>query len=456
MGIWRGFLSFLGLDKSLEQDRSVALKTDVKLTIGLDFGTSTIKCIVFAQIGDRRRPDRFVLLIDGQSLFPAICWERDGQIFIRERPPGSCLEFRSPKACLRCEILNEEYPDPTYRESGYSPSAISWAVLSYCIDKIRSQIQERFPADSYTFDWRKDVFWNMGAPLDGMKHENLRKNFAGLLWLSVNHGFKWSSCIASSIGLSELYETVKRNYLPPLQDSDGFVFADNCFIFPEAHVAVNAFLHLGGNLELGLYFVCDVGAGTTDIAFFRYAPNAERQVIFYETSSTFAGGDDIARELSQLIGMDLTEANLRIVQGLNKDELSLLSNSLTHLREKIDAGRRRAFGRAYAKEQKMKTWKKQFRGATVLGGGSQIGNMRSHCVAPLTIGVGYETIRVDDIPLREEILVNATELHHMAFGLSIPPTQFYDYLRPDEVEPTQYPKPPVYDPFKYGTPYHDD
>lgn len=456
MGIWRGILSFLGLDKSLEQDRSVALKTEVKLTIGLDFGTSTIKCIVFAQIGDRRRPERFVLRIDGQSLFPAICWERDGQIFIREKPPGNCLEFRSPKACLRCEILNEEYPDPTYRESGCSPSAISWAMLSYCIDKIRSQIQERFPADSYTFDWCKDVFWNMGAPLDGMKHENLRKNFAGLLWLSVNHGFKWSSFSASSIGLHELHETVKRNYPPPLQDSDGFVYADNCFIFPEAHVAVNAFLYLGGNIDPGLYFACDVGAGTTDIAFFRYAPNAERQVIFYETSSTFAGGDNIARDLSRLKEIDTAMANQRIIQGLTEDDLSVLSNSLANIRSKISNGRHKAFGRAYTKEQKMETWRRHFRGAAVMGGGSQIGNLRKYCVAPLTTGNGYETIRVDDIPLCKKMPVDATELHQIAFGLSIPPTQFYNYWRPDEVEPTQYPTPTVYDPFKYGTHYHDD
>ena len=128
--------------------RAAASKTEIKLTIGLDFGTSTVKCIVFAQIGDRRLEKRFVLPIDGQVLFPAVCWERDGELFIGKRPPEANREFRSPKACLRCEILDEEYPDTTYRESGRPPSAISWAILSYCIEKIRNQIRERFPADS--------------------------------------------------------------------------------------------------------------------------------------------------------------------------------------------------------------------------------------------------------------------------------------------------------------------
>jgi len=174
MGILRRVLGLLGLRKIPHRDEAVvhkiqkrhpakpiATKTEVKLTVGLDFGTSTLKCIVFAQIGDRRREERFVVAIDGLGLFPAVCWEQDGILFTRKRPPKLDREFRSPKACLRCEILEEEYPDSTYRDSGYSPSAISWALLSYCIGSIRAQIRQRFPAETYEFDWRKDVFWNM-------------------------------------------------------------------------------------------------------------------------------------------------------------------------------------------------------------------------------------------------------------------------------------------------------
>lgn len=433
--------------------RAAAPKTEIKLTIGLDFGTSTVKCIVFAQIGDRRLPERFVLPIDGLALFPAICWERDGELFIGKRPPEADREFRSPKACLRCEILDEEYPDTTYKESGCPPSAISWAILSYCVDRIRNQILERFPADSYVFDWRRNVYWNMGAPLDGMKHEHLRRYFAGLLWLSVNHGFEWSAQSTPSAGLSGLYEKVMRSYPPPLEDSDGFVNANNCFVFPEAHVAVNAFLLLGGNLDDGLYFTCDVGAGTTDIAFFRYARAGERPVIFYDTSSTFAGGDDIVRALSKIMGEDPEASNQRLIQGLTNEELACLSASLEILRKKITEGRHRAFGQAYSKEREMEVWKREMRGAAVLGGGSRLADIRRHCVRPLRTGMGGETIRVVDIPLRRAMPPNATEIHSIAFGLSIPPTQFYSHWRPDEVESFKPPAREQYDPFPGGNPY---
>lgn len=427
-------------------------KTEIKLTIGLDFGTSTIKCIVFAQVGDRRIPERFVVPIDGRALFPAICWEQKGNLFIGDKPRGPCREFRSPKVCLRCEILKEEYPDPTYRESNSSPFEISWAILSYCINRIRGHILKRFPAKRYTFDWEKDVFWNMGAPLDGMKHEHIRKHFAHLLWLSVNYGFSWFSQTALFSDLSGLHAILKKN-TPPIKDSDGFVYVCNCFVFPEAHVAVNAFLQLGGNLEPGLYYVCDVGAGTTDIAFFRFAQNVEREVVFYDTSSTLAGGDLVAITLSELTNVSIAIANEKIIRGLSANDNDILSDVLRDLKEKISDGRKKAFGRAYTKEKRMKTWHEQFQGAAVMGGGSQIGDLQEFCVSPLKTGNGNETIRVDNIPLRKEMPIEATELHRIAFGLSIPPTQFYGHWRPDEVEPLEKVKQTKFDPFPFGNPY---
>ncbi len=468
MRIWRRVLGFLGLGQTPDRDEAavqeiqkrhpakpIPTKTEVKLTVGLDFGTSTLKCIVFAQIGDRRREERFVVPIDGLGLFPAVCWEQDGILFTRKRPAKVHREFRSPKACLRCEILEEEYPDSTYRDSGYSPSAICWALLSYGIGSIRAQIRQRFPAETYEFDWRKDVFWDMGAPLDGMKHEHLRKDFAALLWLSVNHGLEWPSESTPCAGLSGQYEAMRHNCPPPVKDSGGFVHADNCFVFPEAHVAVNAFLHRGGNLEPGLYFTCDVGAGTTDIAFFRFAPSAERPVVFYDTSSTFAGGDAIARELSRIYDLDSETANQSIIRGLTDEQVAALSGSLETLREKITQGRRTAFGRAYVKERRMETWKREMRGAAVLGGASQLPGIRRHCTDPLRTAVECEFIMVADIPLRKALPPDATELHRIAFGLSIPPTQFYEHWRPDQVDDFQPPEPELYDPFPEGNPYDE-
>ncbi|MFH1920791.1 MAG: hypothetical protein ABIP48_12985, partial [Planctomycetota bacterium] len=206
-------------------------------------------------------------------------------------------------------------------------------------------------------------------------------------------------------------------------------------------------------LEPGLYFTCDVGAGTTDIAFFRFAPSAERPVVFYDTSSTFAGGDAIARELSRIYDLDSETANQSMIRGLTNEQVAALSGSLERLQGKITQGRRTAFRRAYVKESRMETWKREMRGAAVLGGASQLPGIRRHCTDSLRTAVECEFIKVTDIPLRKPLPPDATELHRIAFGLSIPPTQFYEHWRPDEVESFRPPERERYDPFPGGNPY---
>jgi len=446
--------ALIALQQITDRRKTLRPKTEILLTIGLDFGTSTVKCIVFAQIGDRRREQRIVLLINGKALFPAICWEQNGELFIGEKPPDVDREYRSPKACLRCEILQEEYPDLTYKESGCSPSAICWSILSYCVEKIREQILNRFPSDEYAIDWNK-VYWNMGAPLKGLEHKHLRKHFADILWLSVNHGFQWQSQSTPRANLLDIYDETRANNPPPIEKSDASICVGKCFVFPETHVAVNSFIHFGGNLESGLYFVCDVGAGTTDVAFFRYTPILSKPISFPGTSSIFAGGDEIARELSRITGLDLEIANQQLIEGLADKQFEIVSGSLHKLGEKIKEGKNRAFKDAYPTQKNMELWKNDFRGAAVLGGGSRLPGIREYCIAPLPTGVGNDTIKVPEISLRKIMPSDATELHRIAFGLSIPPTQFYDYWRPEELDNSIPTFPKKEDNWGWDNPYKD-
>jgi hypothetical protein len=153
------------------------------------------------------------------------------------------------------------------------------------------------------------------------------------------------------------------------------------------------------------------------------------------------------------LGLDLEAANEKIIGGLTREEVAALSGALQRLQERITEARWRAFGRAYDKERSMETWKREMRGAAVLGGGSQLPGIRRHCTGSLRTGVECEAIRVADIPLRKAMPADATELHRMAFGLSIPPTQFYPHWRPDEVDPFRPPEGERYDPFPWGNPY---
>jgi len=417
-------------------------KTPVRLTIGMDFGTSTIKCMISYAVAERGARQWTVVPIDGLDCFPSAVWESRGRFFMGTRPStGAAKTYRSVKACLRCGLIAGEPCRRCFEASSLSAEAVSWALLSYCCNRARDYVASKFPGFEYSIDWGRDVEWNMGVPLDGMEQESLRVLFRDLLWRAVHYGEAIDRQRMEVADVVSAYNAIRTERCPSPQSS-------NCFVFPEAHVAVTAFRTAERNLEAGLYFICDAGAGTTDITFFRYAPQASRQIVFYGSACTRIGGYHFAVALADHLGWrtgvdDPEEAILRasatLEGGLEHVDLGDVDHvGRPHIfaacYEMLCEGRRCALGRAAEKEKPLWPRWRNLAG-TVIGGGSLIPGVVKTCTERIRTGGWKQDIVPDHVSLRLTKELGKYQLHGIAYGLSVPAAYHEDYWRPDVQSP---------------------
>ena len=116
----------------------------------------------------------------------------------------------------------------------------------------------------------------------------------------------------------------------------------------------------------------------------------------------------------------------------------------------MSQGFRRAFSRAYPKERVWDRWK-GLKGA-VIGGGRPMPGVADVFFRAISYGNPDEAIKAVSIPLRIAPIEGATELHGIAYGLSIPLDDYFEYWPPGDVNPW------VTDGPSHGTPgdFHDD
>lgn len=444
---------------AVEGPRAELAKIPVALTVGLDFGTSTVKCIVQAAVGERRRRERHVLSIHGEKLFPSLAWEWDGALTIGEQPHPEARCYRSVKVCLRCPILKSEPCRRCFEGTTLRAEIVSWAILSYCLQSIRNEMQKIYPEENYSINWDRNVEWNMGVPLDGLDQKPLLDLFRDLFWRAVHFGGQVGQTTPCGVLISR-YERLSDEHCPTQKRSD-------CFVLPEADVAVNAFLESQRNIEDGLYFICDVGAGTTDVSFFRFAQNADRPIIFYGTSSTRVGVDDFAAVIAQHLCAQkpqlsseqaLSAAHRFILEGLRilRPEFRRYGGryaAFDCVYSTMTDAFRRAFSRAYAKEHAWDHWR-GLRGA-LIGGGRNLPGVASVVEQDLTYGNPHETIRPEMVTLRIAPIPEATDLHGIAYGLSIPMAEYELHWPPDAVPEMERDHTPFHDTNRYVD-FHDD
>jgi len=73
------------------------------------------------------------------------------------------------------------------------------------------------------------------------------------------------------------------------------------FLIPETHAAMVGYMN-SGKAEPGLFAAVDVGAGTTDVAIFRYCSElAERDLAYYAAKTGLVGGDAIDKTICDLL-----------------------------------------------------------------------------------------------------------------------------------------------------------
>ncbi len=437
-------------------------KEKAEFYVGLDFGTSTIKCVLLSITGPKRRRARHVLNVDGQALFPSSVWEMpEGFLFFGQEPKESIQTYRSIKSFLVRAAFHEADPRITGALDESKAEVLTWALLTYVTTKIVDEIRQLYPESRYQYDRLRDVFWNMGVPLDGVQEASYRLRFLRILYAATQTegSLLWTKHLEA---LARIYKEKMEALNVHCQEVGGFACAENAFIISEAHVAVNAFLALEkGNVDRGLYFVCDVGAGTTDFAFFRYAPSVERPIIFYSSASTRTGGDDCALFEAELIRNKSPEIPWSEAIKMGRDKVHNRPARFIpydKVYKKIKESRFEGFRRAFKKEQKLERWFEGLEkegGGAVFGGGSWINGIKKACLAPIPIWQGDQAIHPEKVSLKKKLPMGMSELHRIAYGLSIPAWEFFEGWPPDSVSDFKPPAPPMYnhDRNPYGSPY---
>jgi len=428
-------------------------KTPVEIVVGLDFGTSTVKCIINIASKRTGKNQNRVLRIDKQSLFPSVVWEHENWLTIGDKGNRTNAQpYRSAKICLRCSILEGEDCRKCFEGTPLTAEVVCWAIISYCVNRLRTRIERGLPTDRFEYDW-DEVEWKIGVPLDGIEQKTLYNLYRDIFWRAVHHG-KTVQRVNQIQELLRAYKQLQPVHCPPKEDA-------NCIVIPEAVVAANIFLiSPEAALQPGLYYVCDAGAGTLDIAFFRYAPNAERQIVCYDTSSTRVGADSFADLYAKAVQAEnpgisfltaFEKAHQLLYENRGDDVLRKIKTSDYSAKieeevfSKFTKGRKTAFWRAFEKEKKWDHWHDL--GGIIIGGAANISGVRDSLLNEFSNGNPVsKKIRPKDIPYTPIYLelAHSTPFHGIAYGLSIPYGRYYESFLPDEVDELSS-KPSCYD-----------
>jgi hypothetical protein len=311
--------------------------------------------------------------------------------------------------------------------------------------------------------------FNVGAPIDQW---NARRG-AELFKRVAFYGERLSHVVADGIRLADLlaaYKQAKAQHplIPP--EAERLVFVQ-----PETAAGLMSFV-TSPRVPAGLYGIVDVGAGTTDVSFFRLAdfkPNEPRRMSFYEAKTDVVGAGDLDRDLARLAVSRLPATSGRGVEEKSPEvlgaarlaketlgatgrcEIRLASLSVKLSRSEVEASFEpiirqmvqtyiQTNHRAYKKEELVSRW----RTFTVLtlGGGTRClpiyNTFRATYPSPYN-----ERITFARIPVPADLDCEASardnfDLVAVAYGLSFPPPDFPEILSPASVSPLDFTLPP--------------
>jgi hypothetical protein len=236
------------------------------------------------------------------------------------------------------------------------------------------------------------------------------------------------------------------------------------FVAPEAIAAVHAYSQLP-QVEDGLYALVDVGAGTTNVSFFRYTRDLPKPVAFYASHTETVGADDIdialleavKRKYGRIDPADTAAMRsllhvIRIAkQNMNNGVLQIspdfsLHSEVVHAAtgptiERIWRVYETAFRRAYAIEMFADRWADL--NLVFVGGGSLFPGVVDRLMRPPDTIVYHITVKPWNLPLDLRLHQNNDDhtlrmrlpLLAVGLGLSYPNIDISEYWMPEEVVP---------------------
>ena len=445
-----------------------------QIVVGLDFGTSGTKVIVRDLWSNRAEP--LILSQDASAgskfILPSSISIENGYVYFgeaaEERRRSGQL-FRGFKMCLACQLsLNScgTSSCPNGAISGgcfhalaesekYHISATDLVLwyLAYVQGKTAKHLEDRYGESA-----RLKVWTNVGAPIDQESQPAAKDVFTRVAYLSQ----RLSSVVKDGIPLKELMDAQadlesKRLIVP--EESERTIFVQ-----PETATGLMAFVK-SVDAAPGLYAIVDVGAGTTDVSFFRLSipagawpsqsaasDTSGEKMAFYEAKTQMVGSTKIDQRVANLLNArhpashDVLEHARKIKESFGSrgaiagqpivTEPEFIAAASPVIEEIFDVYRH-TNSAAFKKEPIQSRWR-DFR-VFLLGGGTKLSilqtKFRNSKPSHVNRRVRVETVACpDDLKLSEK---GHFRLLAVAYGLSFAPVEFPKIFRPHEVEPLE-------------------
>lgn len=278
-----------------------------RVTIGLDFGTSTSKCCFREELDGK--PFVFVAFAgpDGEGhspLFDTAVACADRTLIFGPHAKSAAGVVRSFKMCLPCQArkdagslqtgqcprCNSDVPG-TFRLAGEALSAEDVCTLHLSV--MLSEVLNAIPSAVGGDPSRLRMHVNAAAPLDQLKQfGSVGPYFERVVFYALRIAEagvpKRHWPIADALAA---LRAARQQPLPGESESPTAVF-------PETHAAITGYLLLPES-EKGLYGILDVGAGTSDVSFFWLQKDQnDTRAWYYATGTIPRGMDDVDRALA--------------------------------------------------------------------------------------------------------------------------------------------------------------
>lgn len=454
------------------------------ITVGLDFGTSSVKAIW----NDYSRNKHYLAVLDRHVQgYPSFCMPSSikiagGKIYFGAEAENTEIPGRSIhsiktsvgmvlKSGHRSDIDEQAAPSDSRLHLEVdgelvidaTPRYLAIMFLANVIGRIRKCIE-----DHYGDRYKLSVTFNMAAPIGDLDHPEIEHSWQKILFLAEKLSKQIQSGMPLLAAFQAVYEVIETHLQLP-------ILAQRCtFILPEALAAVLSYFK-SGKATNGLYGIVDIGAGTTDISVFRYySQNLNLRESIYAGKSYRIGMDDFDQEILKLFMPELSQdpsscacsdtdalqhdircAKLSMentghmeIQAIRASKtLSQITSATQNLRNEIYRCFKRTLGLAYGKESRQKAWEDWT--LFIIGGGSRLTMMQrefqrileGQVKRPMIKAIALEGLIGDsdgnDLTWNDEM----TALFAISYGLSFNQMDWPEWWYPKDVAPLNPRKP---------------
>ena len=464
-----------GSRKRPERIRVLTTRTPKTVNVGIDFGTSTSKVAV--RDVDVRRS--YLIPLRGKKkgyekyLFPSTVLIKGGRLFFGKESAVADSNFlRSFKVCVACgaNAFERVSCDSGFRgcsgDRGLfnldggdvvrAEHVAAW-YLGYLMKVAETTVHRRFGDAAIPL-----LTFNSAVPIDHLEKGQVRKTFERVV--SVAYAIR--DHVSQGMELSRariLWENAERDLQCGSDKAN-----QRAFILAEPLAAVISYNN-SPLADEGFHCIVDIGAGTTDVAFFRrWTVRGDPKVAFYHCDNHLVGGDDVDYALARCLKESQPERRIRDllriarsakerhseeglrfqVRGpgtlLNTQQLTRLVGPIGR---RIFDGCQTTWRGAYKKHTCESVWRNY--GIFVIGGSARFEPLRGMAVnkpwdrierlrplAPL-LPKDFETLD----PAEGELLKSNAELFAVTYGVSRHCAEWPEFYRPMDVSIYEIPKP---------------